>query len=94
MGNCAGYCITEMNDDNKKKVTVEHQFNNPFEKEKAEGTLEIEYAVQNGGGSHKEMAVKGGKQDDEMSGGGPVTLPNGSVYTGQRVNGKKHGQGE
>lgn len=27
-------------------------------------------------------------------GGGTVTLPNGSVYTGQRLLGKKHGQGQ
>lgn len=60
MGNCAGYCITEVNDDNKKKVTVEHQFNNPFnaDKDKAEGTLEIEYGAQTGG-TKNEMPVRG-----------------------------------
>ena len=30
MGNCAGYCISENPDENKKKVTVEEKFNNPF----------------------------------------------------------------
>lgn len=24
---------------------------------------------------------------------GPITLPNGSIYTGQRMNNKKHGRG-
>jgi hypothetical protein len=46
MGNCAGYCISEAGDDSTKKVTVEHQFNNPFSQDhKGDGLLEIEYAA-------------------------------------------------
>jgi hypothetical protein len=59
MGNCAGYCITEAPEE-KKTVTVEHQFANPFKvtttdtHQDKENEFEIEYGA-------KEQPVKGGK---------------------------------
>ncbi len=51
MGNCAGYCITEATEE-KKTVTVEHQFNNPFKvgatvetQQDKVNEFEIEYGV-------------------------------------------------
>jgi hypothetical protein len=35
----------------------------------------------------------GGYEDNDRINTGPTTLANGSVYTGERVNGKKHGRG-
>ena len=97
MGNCAGYCVGD-DAEEKKKVTVQQQLYNPYarnlsananipETEKAQ-EFEIEYAGQTGMGNAQ--AVKGGKSgaqlqgqyDDQEGAGGPVTLPNGSVYTG------------
>ncbi len=103
MGNCAGYCITE-GADNKMKVTVEQGFYSVDSVRKnQEGTqateFEIEYGnkLQTRGQSEMEQAVKNKRADGEEKRSDsfqPITLPNGSVYTGQRINQKKNGRGQ
>lgn len=104
MGNCAGYCVAEAEDDNKVKINIDPKVFNPNLKagQIVEGGVqefEIKY------GSSDPKMVNAGKQFGEPSAdlqAGPntgdeqqtVTLPNGSVYTGHRLNGKKNGKGQ
>jgi len=40
-----------------------------------------------------EGGMSGYEENDRVHNSGPTALPNGSVYTGERLNGKKHGRG-
>lgn len=106
MGNCAGYCVNDSTDPNKQKVTVEESYANPnyargltmnTVEDKAQ-EFEIEYGHAQSQDTHSmprgaTMLAKGSLPEDDSS-NGPITLPNGSVYTGQRANNKKHGRGQ
>ena len=107
MGNCAGYCVGEGGlEGEQKKVTVEGAFANPNYQsittltQNADGAqeFEIEYGSKLQDGQDHQKFPRGatqlatGKTEGEAS--GPITLPNGSVYTGQRQNNKKHGRGQ
>lgn len=104
MGNCAGYCVSEA-EQNKQKVTVE-QRDGAGENDargvayidQNRGEFEIDYMPKQGQmrvDNYAEMqANKGLEENDRINTHtGPTTLANGSVYTGERQNGKKHGRG-
>lgn len=115
MGNCAGYCVSEA-EQNKQKVTVEQRGGDDTEGrgvayiDKNRGEFEIEYAqnkqmdpsrVNLGAQGYPELQPNnkfegmgmGGYEENDRINTGPTTLANGSVYTGERINGKKHGRG-
>lgn len=57
---------------------------------KTAASTRTETAVQN----KKGVNESGGESGDQAQEVGPITLPNGSIYTGQRFNNKKHGRGQ
>ena len=108
MGNCTGYCISD-GQDGKRKVTVEqpgegHSQNVAYINEQR-GEFEIEYGVKpENRGFHESGSVTKGntpgysgqpqfEPNDKLANVGPTTHMNGSTYTGERLNGKKHGHG-
>lgn len=62
--------------------------------------MQIDYKTTTSVNTRAETAVKkgvnesGGESGDQAQEVGPITLPNGSIYTGQRFNNKKHGRGQ
>jgi hypothetical protein len=94
MGNCASYCISEANSEFKHKVTVEqpstHSNNLAMIGDSRGGEFEIDYSKPKGYASKGGMSMDGG----DKVGSGYINQNNGSQYTGERVNGKKHGYGE
>lgn len=108
MGNCAGYCVNDDSDQTRQKVTVEEAYHNPnlarattltSTVEDKANEFEIEYGAQQSGQNHQKFprgatCLAEGNSNGDDSALGPVTLPNGSIYTGQRLNNKKHGRGQ
>lgn len=100
MGNCAGYCISD-NPDNKKKVTMEQKEDGQFQNNNVayinenKQEFEIEYGRPDNQFNHsKTEKFKGHEYEpNDKINMGPTTLANGSTYTGERLNGKKHGHG-
>jgi hypothetical protein len=99
MGNCGGYCISEEGQ-NKQKITVEqrdgegqYQQNVAYINEQRQ-EFEIEYGVPEKRVGKQSRELQGGYEpNDKINNMGPTTHPNGSTYTGERLNGKKHGHG-
>ena len=100
--NCTNYCVSE--NEGKQKVTVEQGFynqnTNPDYKsvnddQNKPTEFEIDYSS-----SRKQVQsyAKAGPADNQNQSQKenfePLIQPNGSTYTGQTSNGKKHGKGE
>ena len=106
MGNCTGYCMSE-DPNGKRKITVEQKDGDAAYANKDVAYIneqrqefEIEYGApvnkaQAMDGANGQFAGKAGgyEASDKITNMGPTTQANGSTYTGQRKNGKKHGHG-